>query len=429
MISLELFKTLIIEGQEDIAQAEVNPREIELEQNGKYVFVGIRQAGKSYLLYQQAKQLIANGMALEDMLYINFDDERLLELAAENLDMILQAYTTLYVDRQPVLFLDEIQNIKGWEHFARRVANQKYRTYITGSNAKMLSRDIQTTLGGRYLDVSVYPYSFREWLAAQDIHLSTNWQYSKQRLLVANKLDDYLRWGGFPELLMFNGKRAWLNNLYEKILLGDIIQRNGIKNEQALRLVIKRLAENVRQPVAYNRLANLIKSTGISTNTTSIIQYMDFVKDACLLFTIDNYASKFVEKVTTKKHYFVDNGLLSIFLTGGETALLENMCAIHLYQQYGEKLYYYRNRIEVDFYVPDESIVVQVCHTLSANSNADETFRRETEAIVKFNHQYPCKQNLIITREEEQHLLIDGVGIEVVPVWKWLLLPHTDYAK
>jgi len=421
-MQLDLFKTLIIEGQEDITRAEVNPREIALEENGRYVFVGVRQAGKSYLLYQQAKRLMADGMALEDMLYINFDDERLLGLSAGDLDMMLQAHTILYMDRRPVLFLDEIQNIQGWEHFARRVANQKYRTYITGSNAKMLSRDIQTTLGGRYLDVSVYPYSFREWLAAQDIHLTTNWQYGKQRLLIANKIDNYLQWGGFPELLLFQGKRAWLNNLYEKILLGDIIQRNGIKNEQALRLAIKRLAESVRQPVAYNRLSNLIKSAGISTNSTSMIQYVNFVKDACLLFTLDNYASKFVEKETTKKHYFVDNGLLSIFLTGGETALLENMCAIHLYKQYKDGLYYYRDNIEVDFYVPDESMAIQTCYTLSSNEDAENTFRRETESLIKFNRFQPCKRNLIITRDEEQHLHIDGVDIEVIPIWKWLLM-------
>jgi len=334
----------------------------------------------------------------------------------------LQAYSLLYINRQPVLLLDEIQNIVGWEHFARRAANQKYRIYITGSNAKMLSRDIQTTLGGRYLDQSVFPYSFREWLNAQGVQLTDNWQYSKQRLVVAQKADEYLQWGGFPELLLFHGKRAWLNSLYEKILLGDIIQRNGIKNEQALRLAIKRLAESVRQPIAYNRLANLIKSTGVSTNATSMIQYVGFAKDACVLFTLDNYASKFVEKETTKKHYFVDNGLLNIFLTNGETSLLENLCAIHLYQQYKDKLYYYRDNVEVDFYVPEASLAVQACYSLTTNDDSDNTFKRETEGLVKFNRFQPCKRNLIITHSEEDMLHIDGIDIEVIPIWKWLLI-------
>lgn len=423
MITIEVIKALIIEGQEEITQVKLNPRMLPLEEHGRYVFVGVRQAGKSYLLYQQAKSLIAEGASIEDMLYINFDDERLLGMSAEHLDLLLQAYSLLYVNRQPVLLLDEIQNIVGWEHFARRIANQKYRIYITGSNAKMLSRDIQTTLGGRYLDQSVFPYSFREWLNAQGVQLTQNWQYGKQSLVVAQKADEYLQWGGFPELLLFRGKRAWLNSLYEKILLGDIIQRNGIKNEHALRLAIKRLAESVRQPIAYNRLANLIKSTGVSTNATSMIQYVGFAKDACVLFTLDNYASKFVEKETTKKHYFVDNGLLNIFLTNGETSLLENLCAIHLYQQYKDKLYYYRDNVEVDFYVPDGSLAVQACYSLTANEDSDNTFKRETDALIKFNRFQPCQRNLIITHSEEDMLHIDGIDIEVIPLWKWLLLP------
>lgn len=421
MLNIELFKTLIKEGQEVIAQAEINPRELELEEQGRYVFVGVRQAGKSYLLYQQAKQLVKTGYAIEDMLYIDFDDERLLGMTAEHLDLMLQAYAMLYIDRHPVLLLDEIQNIDGWEHFARRMANQKYRIYITGSNAKMLSRDIQTTLGGRYFDQSVFPYSFREWLAAQSIVPTANWQYGKQRLLIAQKADEYLAWGGYPELLLYRGKRSWLNSLYEKILLGDVIQRNAIKNEQAIRMAIKRLAESVRQPVAYNRLANLIKSTGVSTNATSMIQYIGYVKDACMLFTLDNYASKFVEKETSKKHYFVDNGLLNIFLSNGETSLLENLCAILLYKRYKEEVYYYRDNIEVDFYVPEEQLAIQACYSLSADQESSDTFRRETEALVKFNRYQPCHRNIIITHNEEQNLNIEGLNIEVIPYWKWLL--------
>lgn len=419
MISIELFKTLIIEGQEEISSAQVNPRELSTEEHGRYVFVGIRQAGKSYLLYQQAKNLMSRGAELTDMVYINFDDERLLGMTSEHFDLILQAFGVLYGDKHPVLLLDEIQNISGWEHFARRMANQKYPIYITGSNAKMLSRDIQTTLGGRYLDMSVFPYSLREWLLAHDVQLSANWQYTKQRHVVAKYAEEYLQWGGFPELLLFRGKRAWLNSLYEKILLGDIIQRNGIRNEQALRLAIKRLAESVRQPVAYNRLANLVKSTGVNTNTTSIMQYVDFARDACMLFSLDNFATKFVEKETTKKHYFVDNGLLSIFLTGGETALLENMCAIHLYKKYQKELFYYRDAVEVDFYVPEEKMAVQACYSLS-QEDAD-TFRRETEALVKFNRFQPCERNIIVTHSEEDTIEVDGLKIEITPLWKWLL--------
>ena len=243
----------------------------------------------------------------------------------------------------------------------------------------------------------------------------------KQRYAVQQLMATYLQWGGFPELLLFRNKRHWLNGLYEKIILGDVIQRNGLKNEQALRLAIKRLAENVKQPTSYNRLANMVKSTGLSTNTASIMEYVRFVKEACLLFTLDNFASKFVEKETAKKHYFIDNDLLSIFLTHQETSLLENLCAIALYRKYCNsdtpQLYYYNKQIEVDFYIPDEGIGIQACYHL----NDPDTYQRETQALVALHKAYGLQQAFIISYDEEETIEIDGLPIKVIPILKWLL--------
>lgn len=151
----EVFKTLIKEGQNEIQEIELYQRPFDFEEQGRYVLVGIRQAGKSYLLYQRAKQFLADGHDIREFVYINFDDERLYGMKVEDFDLILQAYNIMY-SYKPILFFDEIQNIEGWEHFARRLANQKYRVFITGSNAKMLSRDIATTLGARYFDEKVF---------------------------------------------------------------------------------------------------------------------------------------------------------------------------------------------------------------------------------------------------------------------------------
>ena len=162
-ITKETFRTLIKEGQQEIRDVKLYDRPFEFEEQGRYVLVGVRQAGKSYMLYKQAKQLLANGHQLEEIVYIDFDDERLVGMTSEDFDLILQAYQSVY-DNAPLLFFDEIQNVEGWEHFARRLANRKYQVFITGSNAKMLSRDIQTVLGGRYLDETIYPYTFYEYL-------------------------------------------------------------------------------------------------------------------------------------------------------------------------------------------------------------------------------------------------------------------------
>lgn len=417
----DIFKILIKEGQEEIREVELHRRDFEFEEQGRYVLVGIRQAGKSYLLYQRVKMFVETGHDIREIVYVNFDDERLLGMKADDFDLILQAYHTMY-DLKPIFFFDEIQNIEGWEHFARRLANRKYQVFITGSNAKMLSRDIATTLGARYLDEKVFPYSFSEYLGANGVKLEDGWQYGKQKNLVQRLFADYFKWGGFPELLLFSDKRHWLNSLYEKIILGDVIQRNNVRNEHALRLAVKRLAENVKQPTAYNRLANMVKSTGVSTNTASIIEYIRYVKESCLMFTLDNYASKFVEKETAKKHYFTDNGLLSIFLTDADTSLLENICAIHLYKKYNKdedalQLFYYNRNIEVDFFVPEEALAIQASYTIQD----EETRKREVGALVSLNKVSPLNKAFIITYDEEETITTAGLTIEVFPIWKWLL--------
>ena len=416
-ITKETIRTLIKEGQEALGEVELYDRPYEFEENGRYVLVGVRQAGKSYMLYKRAKQLLASGHRLEEMVYIDFDDERLLGMTATDLDQILQAYGSVY-SYKPILFFDEIQNVEGWEHFARRLANQKYQVFITGSNAKMLSRDIQTTLGGRYIDGKVFPYSFAEYLGAQGVVLSKEWQHGKVRSQVQQAFNKYLMWGGFPELLMYRNKRRWLNDLYEKILLGDVILRNKVKNEMALRLTIKRLADNVMQPTSYNRIANLVKGTGVSTSVASVIDYVRYAKEACILFPLENYASKFVEKETVKKHYFIDNGLLSIFLIGGEAVLLENICAVYLYRKYENGLYFYNKNIEVYFFVADEAYAVQVSYSISD----EETRKREVDGLKKLHTFMPLKRMVIVTFDEEETIKLDDDRfIEVIPVWKWLL--------
>ena len=419
-ITKETFRTLIHEGQEEIRDVELYDRPFDFEENGRYVLVGVRQAGKSYMLYKRARQMMAAGYQLEDMVHLNFDDERLIGMTADELDLILQAYQSVY-NRTPVLFFDEIQNIEGWEHFARRLANKKYHVYITGSNAKMLSRDIQTVLGGRFLDALIYPYTFSEYLDAKGIILEKEWQYGSQRAVVQQAFGNYLKWGGFPELLLFRNKRNWLNGLYEKILLGDIIKRNKVKNEMALRLTMKRLAENVMQPISYNRVANLIRSTGTNIAVSSVSDYMRYAQDACTLFSLENYASKFVEKETVKKHYFVDNGLLSIFLFNGDATLLENLCAIHLRKRYGEKLYYYNKNVEVDFLIAEEGYAVQASYSVYGEG-MQNTFERETKALKQLDAFLSLKRMVIVTYDEEGIVPLEkGKQIEVIPAWKWLL--------
>ena len=414
----EILKRIIREGQDIIPQIELYERPIVFEPNGNYVFVGIRQCGKSYMLFERAKQLLQAGTDIRDIVYINFDDERLQTIKAEELDLILQAHAATSPNR-PCLFLDEIQNITGWEHFARRLANQKHICYITGSNAKMLSRDIETVLGGRYWTKQVYTFSFKEYLGLNGIVLDGNWMYSATlQAEVERAFSNYFHFGGFPEVNSVVAKRMWLNEIYNKIFFSDLIVRNKIRNETALRLTIRRMAECVKQPTAYNRISHLITNTGVSCHPNTVMEYAEYMRNACMLFSLPNYASKFTERETVKKHYFSDNGLLNIFLSGDETSLLENLCAINLRRLYDDdQLYYYGKNIEVDFYIPEEHLAVQACYTM----NDRQTAQREVDALVKLHKYEPLSRAIIVTYNEQRTIQAENLNIELIPIWKWLL--------
>lgn len=412
----ELFRAIISENQEFIGSIPLVERPLHLEESGNYVFVGVRQAGKSYLLYQRVKELLGCGINLHDIVYVNFDDERLLGMTTEDFDLILQAYYSMH-DGQPIFFFDEIQNVDGWANFARRLANQKHRVYVTGSNAKMLSRDIETVLGGRYLSVYVFTYSFEEYLKAIGISVSGGSQYGRKANELQRHFRTYFEWGGFPELVNFREKRVWLNSLYNRIFFNDLVVRHKVKNEDSLRMCIRRLAESVMQPCSLNRLSNLVKSTGMPCSPSTVMEYVRYLQESCLLISLDNYASKFVDKETVKKHYFIDNGLLHLFINNPDTALLENLCAINLYKRYGKGVYYFNRNIEVDFYVPDEKLAIQASFRMSEEA----TLELEIKALVALHGLYETQRNLIITYEDEGIMERDGIKIEIIPVWKWLL--------
>lgn len=412
----ELFRAIISENQEFIGSIPLVERPLHLEESGNYVFVGVRQAGKSYLLYQRVKELLGCGINLHDIVYVNFDDERLLGMTTDDFDLILQAYYSMH-DGQPIFFFDEIQNVDGWANFARRLANQKHRVYVTGSNAKMLSRDIETVLGGRYLSVYVFTYSFEEYLKAIGISVSGGSQYGRKANELQRHFRTYFEWGGFPELVNFREKRVWLNSLYNRIFFNDLVVRHKVKNEDSLRMCIRRLAESVMQPCSLNRLSNLVKSTGMPCSPSTVMEYVRYLQESCLLISLDNYASKYVDKETVKKHYFIDNGLLHLFINNPDTALLENLCAINLYKRYGKGVYYFNRNIEVDFYVPDEKLAIQASFRMSEEA----TLEREIKALVAFHGLYETQRNLIITYEDEGIMERDGIKIEIIPVWKWLL--------
>lgn len=414
-----ILKTVIADNQAELPRYQVVPRNFEFAQNCNYVLVGIRRAGKSYLLYQRIQQLLQSGTPIDEILYVNFEDERLAGMQAEDLNQLLETHLEIY-GKKPILFLDEIQNISGWEKFARRMADTKHQVYITGSNAKMLSRDIQTTLGGRFITINVFPYNFTEFLSANSITLSkTAFSSTEERATIQRFFNNYLSFGGFPESAQWQVKRDYLNSVYHKIYLGDIALRHSIDNSFALRVLFKKLAESVGQPISFNRLANIISSTGAKVSTNTIINYTEYASDAWLITPIHNIASKLVEKESTPKYYFSDNGILNLFLLNDESSLLENLVAITLLRKYGREgsVFFYNKNVEVDFYIPDTETAIQVCWSMSDRQTAE----REISALQAITKVLPCKQLTIVTRDEEETMQLGELTIHIVPVWKLLL--------
>ena len=421
-IARNILKQVLLDNQKDVEQYEVFPRNYDLDIFPLQVFVGVRRSGKSFILYQRMRQWLDAGHRWGEMLYLDFEDSRLEGFTSDDFNLILECHQEMYSQR-PMLFLDEIQNIDGWQKFARNLADKKYGVFITGSNAKMLSKKIMSELGGRYLPTEVYPFGFKEYLSFTGVafdELSLTATESKARFMRA--YNEYFIWGGLPEAINLPVKRSYLSSVFQKIYLGDIVQRNGISNPKLLQLMIKKMAESVMQPVSYNRISRILSSISGKISVPTVANYVGFSEDAWLLLRLRNIASAFAERESVCKYYFIDNGLLSLQLLDCESILLENQVALSLFRKYGhdmdnERVFFYNANVEVDFYVPEDELAVQVCYSLADPQTSD----REVGALTKLPNAYPCRRRVIVTYDEEG-TQTDAHGIiEIVPCWKWLL--------
>lgn len=414
----DILKEVIFDQHEIIKKTKIVPRDYDFDLNANYVLIGLRRAGKSTLLYKIVKDLVEKGIEWNQIIYINFEDERLAEFSLNDFNDLLSVQAEL-TDKTGYFFLDEIQNIEGWEKFARRMADSKEHTFITGSNAKMLSQEIENRLGGRYFTKYITPYNFKEFLTAKQIDFSDKSIFgTKESGKIKREFSEYFYFGGFPEALNYQNKREYVSSIYQKVLLGDIAARNGIRNPNGLQLLMKKIAESVKDEISYSKLHNILKTIGVKISKDIVIDYIGYAKQSFLIFTIKNYFSKFVEKETTPKYYFNDNGLLNLFLNKEEPRLLENLVAINLWNNYKGNVYYLKSQnLDVDFFIEETGTAIQVAYSIT-NISDD----RETKSLVEAAKTLKeAKEFVILTYEEEKELNMDGVKIQVIPVWKWLL--------
>ena len=422
----EVLKQVIQDQHEVIRNMKIVPRNAyTFDPNANYILTGLRRSGKSTLLYHQVQQMVNNGVQWEQIIYINFEDERLAGFATSDFNDIIAVQNEMS-DLPGYFFFDEIQNIPAWEKFARRMADAKEHVCITGSNAKMLSREIATTLGGRYLTKQIWPYSFQEYLTARNIaHAEKDRTATKSRARIVSALDEFLREGGLPEALQYVNKREYNSSVFQKVLLGDIITRHGIRNEYAAKMLIKKIAETVKDEMSYSRLHGALTGIGIKISNDSIIDYLQYAEEAYLLFPVRNWFSKFSDRESTPKYYISDNGLLNLFLTNQEGILLENMTAIELKRSFGEEIYYIKSGktgIDVDFYLPEQNTAIQVCTDLN-----NMTSEREIGNLIRLAKSMKDIQHLIVvSRDSEKRIQeTDNCRIEIIPAEQFYLTRWT----
>ena len=419
MISKDKLKQTLIEQHNSILQRELGiERNIlkSVEKKAKLphvvVLTGLRRSGKSTLL----RQLMKKHYDDKDFYYISFEDERLFNFKAEDFNAIYETLVELFGE-QKTFFIDEIQNITNFQSFVRRFYDNGFKFFITGSSAKLLSKEIGTKLTGRHVDIVVKPFSFEEFLK------SKNFKIDKQTLFKTNTraelkkyFAEFLISGGMPEYVQYHDPEI-LTRVYEDIVIKDIVARYKVDNVKELKELYQYLITNVSQRYSYNSLKKFIKINSANT----IKKYIDYLEETYFISQVSKFDYSLKKQIINdKKAYFVDNGFISkisMKFTKDNGWLLENLVFTEL-KNSGE-IFYHSDKFECDFVIAENKKVkeaVQVCWNLT-QTNREREFNGLLEAMDKFK----LKTGLILTNDQEEEIEVDKNKIIVKPVWKWLL--------
>jgi len=379
------------------------------------VITGVRRCGKSYLLLQFLKKIKTGA-------YVNFEDDRFDEFNANDYDSLLESIYSVYGNVN-VFFFDEIQNMPKWELFVRRLNNQNNKIFITGSNAKLLSGELATSLTGRHLDIELLPFSFKEFLIFNDITFKSILTL-KEKVKVIKLFDRYLIYGGFPLYVKSNNYEV-LNNLYLDIIYKDVVPRYNIDQVFLIKDIIKYLVKNVSHEFSYYKITKTLNIASI--NTTK--KYIDALANSYLIYLIPQYAESHRKQlILSKKVYFVDIGLRNYLATNrfkDKGNLLENMVFLHLRKKFKE-IYFYKNKQECDFVLKDlhtnKFKAIQVSYDIS-NENTKE---REINGLLEAMDYFKLNDGLLLSYNTEDKIKVknkEGKEKTVIikPVWKWLL--------
>lgn len=421
MATVLLFKQLILDFIErDLSH--IKPRELQLPENVSKVIsvIGPRRAGKTSLLFQLIHQL-RKKIATERLVYINFEDDRLFPLSLKDMDVLVSAYYELFPHNKEEtvwFFLDEIQEVPNWELFIRRLNDtENCRIYITGSSAKLLSRELASSLRGRTLVYKLFTLSFSEFLSFNGIVEDIN--TSKGKALLLHWFDRWLRQGGYPELLFLpeDLHQKTIQEYTDLMLYRDIVERFSLKNPSLLKYIFKFIIQNMANPLTINKIFNDLNSQGFAMSRSTLYDYFSYLEETFTVFKVDKWhRSLRVQAVNPSKYYLVDPAFkYSMTSTKDEGRVLENAVFIHLMKA---DIYpnYLLHKQEVDFYW-EGGTPMNVCLDLSDPT----TKAREINGMLEALNKLELPEGIILTRDQEEELHLSGKRIKVTAAWRWML--------
>ncbi len=428
----DTLKEIILNGQEAEYDAGV-PRRIDIKPvPGKAtVCMGVRRSGKSTLLFQIVRRLLERGVPRQNILFLNFFDDRLRRLRQDGLGVIPEAYFSLYPEKKNTetvyCFFDEIQTVPDWEPFVDRLMRtEKCEVYITGSSARMLSREIATQMRGRALSHELFPFSFREFLDYKGLDADAP-RSSRQRLLIQQAFEEYMETGGFPEVAALdrNLRIRTHQEYFNAMLFRDLIERHNIPYPRAVSDLAHRLMDNIGSKYSINKLTGYLKSLGHKAPKDAVSDYLEWFEDAYAFFTVRIFdASRTRAHANPKKIYAIDHALATsvgpgILRNAGH--LLENLVFLAL-RRITPNIFYVRTRNgrEVDFAarIPHPSLLLaQVCESMAH----PQTRQREIRALAEAMTSLDVPRGVIVTRREQERIPLEAGTIDIVPAWRFLL--------
>lgn len=408
---------------------DVKPRNLQPPIDTKKIItlIGVRRCGKTSIFYHMINQLIEK-IEKTKILFLNFEDERF-ELNSDELDLILQAYMELYPSyklSECYFFFDEIQNIPNWEKFIRRMYDTVSKNiFITGSNSKLLSSEIATSLRGRTLNFEIFPLSFKEYLSFKDVEV--DFYSSKSLAFIKNAQESFLKNGSFPEILFLEEIYAnkTLQEYFNVLLYKDLAERYNITNTVALKFFLKRIISSSTKQISINKIFNELKSSGIKIGKNTLYEFLEYVQNIYLALTLQKYDNSLINKeLGEKKIYSIDIGLnnaTEFRFSDDIGKSLENAVFLELKRKEFDIYYYRTSKSECDFLVFDKNTISDIIQ-VTFDMSDENTKSREIKSLIEACKNFDLKSGTIITFDSEDELIENGIKIKIIPFYKWSII-------